>query len=164
MKLNSMMMISKGFCCALVIAILLMFACSATAAAAEGTGGTAVGYTVSPDLAFNEKAMFSAQGGIVLRAVYGNIGPGERVHHTKTVSGDITTLNVDLKWYNPGVGLKLLVYSPGGAQFGPWSDGSDGRLDREINMDIDNPGGIEKGRWEYYVIYDTGTERTDYVI
>ena len=160
-----MIMISRRLYIGLILVAAVAVACPVMAdyAQAESTG-----YTARPGAGAGVSTHFNAftlpAESLIVTMTAGDIGIGERKHFVKNVDSDIKTLNVDLKWQNPGVGLKLLVYSPGGIQFGPWDDGADGSLDREINMDIYNPGGIEKGQWQYYVIYDRGVERTGFSI
>lgn len=148
-----------------VLVVVIALACAFFTGGAEA--GSA-GYTVQPGASAGICTPFCgialAEGTFIVAMTASDIGVGERKHFVKNVNSDITTLNLDLKWQNTAVGLKLLAYSPAGVQFGPWDDGADGRLDHEINMDIDNPGGIEKGQWHYYVIYDKGAERTAFSI
>lgn len=159
-------MISRCLYVGLLLVALTALACPVIA---WGTYPGAAGYAVRPatgaGLAIADGSVLAFTGGhLIAVAMVSDIGPGERKHHVKNVDRDIMTLNVDLAWQNPDVSLKLLVYSPGGIQFGPWDDMADGRQDHEINMDIDNPGGIEKGQWHYYVIYDAGVARTGYTV
>jgi hypothetical protein len=137
----------------------------------EGTHKGVSGYMVQPamdngiDPYSYSPALYSTQE-YVVTSVNSNISPGERKHYIKNVTQDIYFLNVDLAWMNPGVGLKLLVFSPSGEQVGLFCDGSDGTLDQRINIDIfeSNGGYIENGRWDYYVFYDWGAEPTEFTI
>lgn len=143
----------------------------ATETDVEGTHNGATIYTAQPaiddsiDPYFFVPALYSTRSGVVT-FVNSNIGPREQRHFTKNVTEDIFFLNVDLKWMNQGVGLKLLVFSPSAEQAGIFYDDSDGKLDQRINIDIfgSNGGYIEKGRWDYYVIYDWGVETTEFTI
>jgi hypothetical protein len=93
------------------------------------------------------------------------IGPGSKVHHIKIVSMDYKTLNVDLKWTNPGANLQLMIISPRGERLGPYDNTFNGVKSPEINVDISNPSGvfIETGTWNYYVS-NLGGVSTGYTI
>jgi hypothetical protein len=166
-------MLRKCLCASLMLIVVIAVADVAVAAGTdvEGTHNGVFSYTVQPatnngvDLYLYGPALSSPQE-CVVTYVNSNISPGERKHYTKNVTQDIYFLNVDLIWTNPDVGLTLLVFSPSGEQVGLFYDGSDGAVDRRINIDIfeSNGGYIEKGRWDYYVIYDWGVEATEFTI
>jgi hypothetical protein len=137
----------------------------------EGTHKGVACYTVRPAMNNSIYPYFfgpasSSPQECVVTYVNSYISPGERKHFTKNVTQDIYFLNVDLAWMNPDVGLTLLVFSPSGEQVGLFDDGSDGIVDQRINIDIfeSNGGYIDKGRWDYYVIYDRGVEPTEFTI
>jgi hypothetical protein len=137
----------------------------------EGTHNRVASHTARPamdngiDPYFSSPASYGTQE-CVVTFVNSYISPGERKHYTKNVTQDIYFLNVDLAWTNTDVGLTLLVFSPSGEQVGLFDDGSDGIVDHRINIDIfeSNGGYVEKGRWDYYVIYDWGVEATEFTI
>lgn len=118
-------------------------------------------YTASTDnsgyIVIPSKSTITSYG---IQTVYDTITQGETNWHTKTVSSYITTLNVDLNWGNSANSLRLRLYSPDGAVFGPYYDIDDGVIDGRINIDIYNPNGIARGTWyaEVYGYQVTGTQ------
>jgi hypothetical protein len=158
----------KNRLCSILLAttlVVFLFAAQVFNANAEAAGysvSTAKSSGISGHLTVS--ALAKDQGIISVTSVAWNIGPFASKNHVKYVTNHITTLNVDLKWSNPNANLKLYVYSPSSIQFGPWGDDADGRIDHEINMDINNPGGIEAGEWHYIVSNIGEVEGTGYTI
>ncbi len=157
---------NKCLCLGVMLLVTIAMAGTASAAGTEGARNGAADYTVRPamDSSFYGLA-FNGLQTVVLTSVSGTIGPGERRHFIKNVNEDIECLNVDLRWANPRVGLKLQVYAPDGTLIGVFDDGWDNLPDRRIDIDILSNGGyIQKGQWDYYVVYDRGTEITEFTI
>lgn len=159
-------MMKNRLCCILVSAVVAAIALSVPSGGDQADGAVYPPPAVITCIAqpITGPMPASAPDNINIASVPGTIGPGGKVHHKKIVSGHFTTLNVDLKWANPDVSLKLLVASPSGVTFGPWCDASDAFTDHEINMDISDPDGIEQGTWDYFVIYDKGVGSTGYTL
>ena len=132
--------------------VVFLFAAQAFNANAE-TAGYSVSPVTSSSVAKHLAGSALAKDQVIISvtSVAWNIGPFESKNHVKYITNYITTLNVDLKWSNPNASLKLYVYSPSNIQFGPWGDDADGSIDHQINMDVNNPGGIEVGEWHYIV-------------
>ena len=137
----------------MIMAIAALFVIMTTGAAAE----TPAGYVVMPvwssslggNLATNDMGIYESS--IRLLSIDSTIQPGQTVHLKKNVDHFITTLTVDLKWYNPKADLSITIFTPTSKQFGPWRDDFDGNIDQRITRDIYNQDGIEQGDWEYYV-------------
>jgi hypothetical protein len=90
-------------------------------------------------------------------ATYNNhIAAGDTNWHSASVGNAVKSLNVDLKWNNPGGKLRLMVYTPDGKVLGPYYDDSDGTTDGRINLNIANPSGVAAGEWHLKVT-DTDT-------
>lgn len=160
--------------------MLIVVVAAADEAVAAGIDSEGVYYGVASNMAqsamdngtdayddpyYNSLVLYSTRESLVTY-VNDHISPGERKHFTKNVTEDILYLNVDLKWMNPDVGLELQVFSPSGEQVGLFCDDSDGSVDHRINIDIftSDGGYIEKGRWDYFIIYDWGVQTTEFTI
>ena len=89
---------------------------------------------------------------------------GETNWHSKIVSTNINTLNVDLDWGDTTDSLRLKIYTPDGYVLGPYFDDDDGATDGEIDLDIYNPSGIAKGTWSYEVYGYSVVGTEDYYI
>lgn len=76
---------------------------------------------------------------------------GQAVWHQAQVYPG-TSLNVDLKWNNTADDLRLMIYTPDGHVLGPYYDGSDGRADGRISLEVDNPAGVAAGSWSFKVM------------
>jgi hypothetical protein len=129
-----------------VVMMLLLIASSAVVSASEQT--TVVsngGYHVEP-------VHDAGKNPVSIASVYSTITQGMTNWHQKTISGYITSLNVDLNWGNPSNSLRLKIYSPDGYTFGPYYDSFDGAYDGRINLNIINSAGIAQGTW-YYEVY-----------
>ena len=136
-----------------VLMMLLLIASSAGVSASEQMTAANGGYRVEP-VHDDSKNTFS------IASVYTTITQGNTNWHPKTISGYVTSLNVDLNWGNPSNSLRLKVYSPDGYTFGPYYDSFDGVNDGRINLNIINSAGIAQGTW-YYEVYGyqvTGTQ------
>jgi len=129
-----------------VVMMLLLIASSAVVSASEQT--TVVsngGYHVEP-------VYDTGKNPVSIASVYATITQGMTNWHQKTISGYVTSLNVDLNWGNPSNSLRLKIYSPDGHTFGPYYDSFDGVYDGRVNLNIINSAGIAKGTW-YYEVY-----------
>ncbi len=144
-----------------LMAIAVLIVIGTACASAE----TPSGYVVLPAAGGQFSAAYTGMHESLIRVMLidSTIRPGETVHAKKTIDHFITTLSVDLKWDNPNADLSIVIYSPTCRQFGPWRDDFDGIIDRRINKDIYNSGGIEQGDWEYYIT-NWGTEETHYSV
>jgi len=100
------------------------------------------GYTVTPGNIASSNML-----SIMPLTVQGSIAPGQINWVYKNVNSFIKTLNVDLNWGKPSNSLQLTVYSPDGYTFGPYYDNADGKVDGQINININNPNGIAQGTW-----------------
>lgn len=79
------------------------------------------------------------------------IRQGQESWFESNVAGQQTVLKIDVRWKNPANKLRLMAYTPDGHVLGPFYDGSDGRADGRINVDVINPEGVAKGEWHYKV-------------
>ena len=139
-----------------LLVMLLLSASLAGAAVCEDETDATGGYTVTPAK--------DAGGDVGIRWIYDTITQGETNWHSKIVSTNINTLNVDLNWGDPTDSLRLKVHTPDGYMLGPYFDNADGTIDGRIHFSIYNPNGIARGTW-YYEVYGysvVGTE--DYYI
>ena len=126
-----------------LLAMLLLSASLAGAAVCEDETDATGGYIVTPAK--------DAGGDVGIRWIYDTITQGETNWHSKIVSTNINTLNVDLDWGDLTDSLRLKIYTPDGYVLGPYFDDDDGATDGEIDLDIYNPNGIAKGTWRYEV-------------
>jgi len=139
-----------------LLVMLLLSASLAGAAVCEDETDATGGYTVTPAK--------DAGGDVGILWVYDTITQGETNWHSKIVSTNINTLNVDLNWGDTTDSLRLKVHTPDGYVLGPYFDDADGAVDGRIYFSIYNPDGIARGTW-YYEVYGysvVGTE--DYYI
>ena len=136
--------------------MLLLLVSLAGVAVCEDETDTTGGYTVTPAK--------DADGDAGVRWVYDTITQGETNWHSKIVSTDINTLNVDLNWGDTTDSLRLRIYTPDGYVLGPYFDNADGAVDGRINLDIYNPDGIAKGTWRYEVYGHSVVGTEDYYI
>ncbi|WP_245611538.1 hypothetical protein [Methanolacinia paynteri] len=100
------------------------------------------------------------EGNVGVKTVSGTITQGETDWAYADISGYYTQLRVRLHWGDTSNSLRLMVYSPDQHTFGYYYDGSDGIIDGNISVNINNGDGIAEGRW-YYEIYGysvTGTQ------
>jgi hypothetical protein len=153
-----------------VISLIIMTAVALVVIMTTGASAeTPAGYVVMPvwnsslggHLTTNDMGIYESS--IRLSSIDNTIQPGQTVHLKKTVNHFITTLALDLKWYNPKADLSITIFTPTSEQFGPWRDDFDGNIDQRITKDIYNANGIEQGEWEYYV-KNWGTEETSYSV
>jgi len=105
-----------------------------------------------------------AGGDVGIRWIYDTITQGETNWHSKIVSTNINTLNVDLNWGDPTDSLRLKIYTPDGYVLGPYFDDDDDTTDGEIDLDIYNPNGITEGTWRYEVYGHSVVGTEDYYI
>lgn len=139
-----------------LLVMLLLSASLAGVAVCEDETDTTGGYTVTPAK--------GADGDAGIRWVYDTITQGETNWHSKIVSTNINTLNVDLNWGDTTDSLRLRIYTPDGYVLGPYFDNADGAVDGRINLDIYNPNGIAKGTWRYEVYGYSVVGTEDYYI
>ncbi|MEA1906065.1 MAG: peptidase domain-containing protein [Euryarchaeota archaeon] len=141
-----------------LLAMLLLSASLAGAAVCEDETDATGGYTVTPAK--------DANGDVGIRWIYDTITQGDTNWHSKIVSTNINTLNVDLNWGDPTDSLRLTVYAPDGHPvFGPYFDDDFGGIDDgRINLSISNPNGIAKGTWRYEVYGHSVLGTEDYYI
>jgi len=142
-----------------ILAILVMLLISASlagAAVCEDETDATGGYTVTPAK--------DAGGDVGIRWIYDTITQGETNWHSKIVSTNINTLNVDLDWGDTTDSLRLKIYTPDGYVLGTYFDDDDGATDGEIDLDIYNPDGIAKGTWRYEVYGYSVVGTEDYYI
>jgi hypothetical protein len=137
-----------------IVMMLLLIASSAGVSASEQT--TVVsngGYHVEPVYDTDKNP-------VSIASVYSTITQSMTNWHQKTITGYVTSLNVDLNWGNPSNSLRLKIYSPDGNTFGPYYDSFDGAYDGRVNLNIINSAGIAKGTWHYEVYGNqvTGTQ------
>jgi hypothetical protein len=161
-----MVMIKNRVCFILVSAVVAAIAFSVPA---MGDQANVAGYPPSAAITYTAQHLTglmraNALDNIIVASVTSSLGPGGKAHHIKKVDRYIETLNVDLKWANPDVSLRLDVYSPSGEKVGSWDDTRDDVISHEINVDINNLNGIEQGTWNYYVYYVKGVGSTDYTL
>jgi hypothetical protein len=141
----------------LVLLVMLLLSASLAGVAVCEDGADATGgYTVTPAK--------DAGGDAGIRWVYDTISQGETNWHSKIVSTNINTLNVDLNWGDTTDSLRLKIYTPDGYVLGPYFDNADGPIDGRINLDIYNPYGIAKGTWRYEVYGYSVVGTEDYYI
>ena len=138
-----------------ILVMLLLSASLAGAAVCEDETDATGGYTVTP-------AKDAGEDGI--RWIYDTITQGETNWHSKIVSTNINTLNVDLDWGDTTDSLRLKIYTPDGYVLGPYFDDDDGATDGEIDLDIYNPNGITEGTWRYEVYGYSVVGTEDYYI
>ena len=138
-----------------LLVMLLLSASLAGAAVCEDETDATGGYTVTP-------AKDAGEDGI--RWIYDTITQGETNWHSKIVSTNINTLNVDLDWGDTTDSLRLKIYTPDGYVLGPYFDDDDGATDGEIDLDIYNPNGITEGTWRYEVYGYSVVGTEDYYI
>jgi len=136
--------------------MLLISASLAGAAVCEDETDATGGYTVTPAK--------DAGGDVGIRWIYDTITQGETNWHSKIVSTNINTLNVDLDWGDTTDSLRLKIYTPDGYVLGTYFDDDDGATDGEIDLDIYNPDGIAKGTWRYEVYGYSVVGTEDYYI
>lgn len=91
------------------------------------------------------------------------ITTGQTVWHQAHVYSS-TSLSVDLKWNNTADDLRLMIYTPDGHVLGPYYDGSDGKSDGRINLEIDNQAGIAAGAWSFKVMGISVTGKDEYYL
>jgi hypothetical protein len=139
-----------------LLVMLLLSASLAGIAVCEDETDTTGGYTVTPTK--------DTDGDAGIRWVYDTITQGETNWHSKIVSTNINTLNVDLNWGDTTDSLRLRIYTPDGYVLGPYFDNADGAVDGRINLEISNPGGIAKGTWRYEVYGHSVVGTEDYYI
>jgi len=142
-----------------ILAILVMLLISASlagAAVCEDETDATGGYTITPAK--------DAGGDVGIRWIYDTITQGETNWHSKIVSTNINTLNVDLDWGDTTDSLRLKIYTPDGYVLGTYFDDDDGATDGEIDLDIYNPDGIAKGTWRYEVYGYSVVGTEDYYI
>ena len=139
-----------------LLVMLLLLASLAGVAVCEDETDTTGGYTVTPAK--------DADGDAGIRWVYDTITQGETNWHSKIVSTNINTLNVDLNWGDTTDSLRLRIYTPDGYVLGPYFDNADGAVDGRINLEIYNPDGIAKGTWRYEVYGHSVVGTEDYYI
>jgi hypothetical protein len=139
-----------------LLVMLLLSASLAGVAVCEDEIDTTGGYTVTP--------VKDVDGDAGIRWVYDTITQGETNWHSKIVSTNINTLNVDLNWGDTTDSLRLRIYTPDGYVLGPYFDNADGPTDGRINLDIYNPDGIAKGTWRYEVYGHSVVGTEDYYI
>ena len=97
-----------------LLVMLLLSASLAGVAVCEDETDTTGGYTVTPAK--------DADGDAGIRWVYDTITQGETNWHSKIVSTNINTLNVDLNWGDTTDSLRLRIYTPDGYVLGPYFD------------------------------------------
>ena len=140
-----------------LLAMLLLSVSLAGAAVCEDETDATGGYTVTPAK--------DANGDAGILWIYDTITQGETNWHSKIVSTNINTLNVDLNWGDTTDSLRLKIHTPDGYVLGPYFDDTfDGTINGRIYFSIYNPDGIARGTW-YYEVYGysvVGTE--DYYI
>ncbi len=139
-----------------ILVMLLLSASLAGAAVCEDETDATGGYTVT--------SAKDAGGDVGIRWIYDTITQGETNWHSKIVSTNINTLNVDLDWGDTTNSLRLKIYTPDGYVLGPYFDDGDGATDGEIDLDIYNPDGIAKGTWRYEVYGYSVVGTEDYYI
>ena len=139
-----------------LLVMLLLSASLAGIAVCEDETDTTGGYTVTPAK--------DTDGDAGIRWVYDTITQGDTNWHSKIVSTNINTLNVDLNWGDTTDSLRLRIYTPDGYVLGPYFDNADGAVDGRINLDIYNPDGIAKGTWRYEVYGHSVVGTEDYYI
>jgi hypothetical protein len=139
-----------------LLVMLLLSASLAGVAVCEDETDATGGYTITPAK--------DADGDAGIRWVYDTITQGETNWHSKIVSTNINTLNVDLNWGDTTDSLRLRIYTPDGYVLGPYFDNADGPIDGRINLDIYNPDGIAKGTWRYEVYGHSVVGTEDYYI
>ena len=141
----------------LVLLVMLLLSASLTGVAVcEDETDATGGYTVTPAK--------DADGDVGIRWVYDTISQGETNWHSKIVSTNINTLNVDLNWGDTTDSLRLRIYTPDDYMLGPYFDNADGAVDGRINIDIYNPDGIAQGTWRYEVYGHSVVGTEDYYI
>jgi len=140
------MIVKKGIIAlailACIAAIFTMPVMAAVPVSNTNYSGDNGGYVIKPA---------NSAGAFGILTISGSVTQGQTNWHYKTVSGYMTTLNVDLSWGNPSNSLQLTIYSPDNHVFGPYYDRDDGAVDGKINLDIYNANGIATGTWTYKV-------------
>ncbi|MDI6897939.1 hypothetical protein [Methanocella conradii] len=91
------------------------------------------------------------------------ITTGQTVWHQAHVYSS-TSLSVDLKWNNPADDLRLMIYTPDGHILGPYYDGSDGKSDGRISLEVDNQAGVAAGAWSFKVMGISVTGKDEYYL
>ena len=92
------------------------------------------------------------------------ISQGQTVWHQQDISGNSTTVNVDLKWQKSGDSLRLMIYTPDGHVLGPYYDNYDGTVNGEINLTVSNPDGVASGSWSFKVTGMNVTSQEGYYL
>jgi hypothetical protein len=89
-----------------------------------------------------------------------SIASGQTEWHQSQVTGNSTSLNVDVRWQNPQDDFRLMIYTPDGQTLGPYYDNSDGATDSQIYLNVANPDGVADGTWSYKLT-DLGPAEND---
>ncbi|PAV12320.1 hypothetical protein ASJ81_06945 [Methanosarcina spelaei] len=101
----------------------------------------------------------------ILKVYHLNEG-GYRVHYTNVVSGK-HFFDPTLIWMPSTSSLSLTINKPLGGSFGPYYDGSDGRIDGKIDFDyppIQSVPGLEQGEWISVVEAQEGSADYSYSV
>jgi hypothetical protein len=93
-----------------------------------------------------------------------NIAAGETNWHAASVGDAVESVNVDLKWADPGGNLRLMIYTPDGKVLGPYYDDADGKDDARINLNVANPSGVASGEWHLKVTDMATLGNNDYYV
>ena len=98
------------------------------------------------------------------KTVNSNITQGETNWHSKYITTNITSFDIDLNWGDTDDSLRLHIYDPSFNCYGPYYDSSDGTIDGRIHLTVIDLDGIEQVTWRarVYGYSVTGTE--DYSI
>ncbi len=72
--------------------------------------------------------------------------------HSKYINQGCPGYYLDLNWGNSANSLQLRVYTPDGRVYGPFYDGSDGRVDGRIYLWVWKTGGLPGGNY-YHEVY-----------
>ncbi len=88
-------------------------------------------------------------GMIMPMSIGGSITQGQSLWYSRGLSGFQTDMHIDLYWGNPSNSLRMTIYSPDGAVYGPFYDNCDGRNDGYIPCHLYKSSGLPQGT--YYV-------------
>ena len=162
------MLLRKGTILVVLFVLLAgIMAASVNAASAnqstnQNTTTYADGYTATPIHTVQASQSAAMDSSLALAATGYSITQGQQEWFNTYIGPGCTGFDVNLNWGNPSNSLQLTIFAPNGAEIGPFTDGSDGVINGDIDMYISNYGGsMPVGTYycQVYGLHVTGAQQ-----
>lgn len=140
-----------------IVLVLLVLLVGLTATSASAAKADSVKKPTDDGLVFTpvstSTSSFSASGEFSAMATVYTIRQGQTNWHPKYIPPGYPGYYLDLNWGNSANSLQLRVYGADGRVYGPFYDGSDGRIDGRILFWVSSGSGTLPSGTYYHEVY-----------